>query len=429
MDDLDREILNEIQWTFPLVQRPYDTLAEKFNQSPSVIKERILRLRESGILRQMSAIFDTRRLGYKSSLVAAKVESDKLDSVAELINKHPGVSHNYERDHEFNLWFTLAVPPDSDLKTELDKFSNVQGIIKMRMLPTIQLFKIGVKLDMVEGEFFCECIVWPLYKRKRPLYFVEDLHPNRPSFAPTFGARSPLVKNVSYYQGLKCRTIRVIQLIVDLYLKGGLAVVVGAGAEGLKKINSLLTQECEILLVSRESNPKVEKYLKDGAIKFLQADLQDAKFLLEYNPILVMATTDDHALNRMIVNEARKIPGCMAYASDDPESSDFSHPSVINIKDTVQITISTGSKSPAMAREIRMRAEKYLNELVTSEDVAQINLQQEARIAAKKAIPDQNTRKKYLYAVMRDSEVTRLIKQDRVTDARSRAMKMLEDFK
>ena len=152
MDDLDREILNEIQWTFQLVQRPYDTLAEKFNQSPSVIKERILRLRESGILRQMSAIFDTRRLGYKSSLVAAKVESDKLDSVAELINKHPGVSHNYERDHEFNLWFTLAVPPDSDLKTELDKFSNVQGIIKMRMLPTIQLFKIGVKLDMVEGE-------------------------------------------------------------------------------------------------------------------------------------------------------------------------------------------------------------------------------------------------------------------------------------
>ena len=76
-------------------------------------------------------------------------------------------------------------------------------------------------------------------------------------------------------------------------------MVVGAGAEGLKKINSLLTQECEILLVSRESNPKVEKYLKDGAIKFLQADLQDAKFLLEYN-LLVMATTDDHALNRRL---------------------------------------------------------------------------------------------------------------------------------
>ncbi len=152
MDDLDREILNEIQWTFPLVSRPYDVLAEKFGQSPQEIKERILRLRKSGILRQMSAIFDTRRLGYKSSLVAAKIEPDKLNSVAEKVNQHPGVSHNYERDHEFNLWFTLAVPPDSDLKTELDKFSTVPGIIKMRMLPTIQLFKIGVKLDMVASE-------------------------------------------------------------------------------------------------------------------------------------------------------------------------------------------------------------------------------------------------------------------------------------
>ena len=118
-----------------------------------MIKERILRLRESvNTAADECRYLTLRRLGYKSSLVAAKVESDKLDSVAELINKHPGVSHNYERDHEFNLWFTLAVPPDSDLKTELDKFSNVQGIIKMRMLPTIQLFKIGVKLDMVEGE-------------------------------------------------------------------------------------------------------------------------------------------------------------------------------------------------------------------------------------------------------------------------------------
>ena len=205
--------------------------------------------------------------------------------------------------------------------------------------------------------------------------------------------------------------------------------MVGAGAEGLKKVNSLLTQDCEILLVSKESNPAVEKYLKDGRIKFLPENLHDGSFLSRYSPVLVMATTDDHALNCTIVNKAKKIPGCMAYASDDPESSDFSHPSVINIKDTVQITVSTGSKSPAMAREIRMRAEKYLNDLVTDEDIAQINLQQEARIEAKKTIPGQNMRKKYLYAVMRDSEVIQLIKQEKITLARSRAMKMLEDFK
>ena len=150
MDDLDKEILNEIQWTFPLVTRPFDTMANKFNTTPQIIKERLISLKKSGVLRQLSAIFDTRKLGYTSSLVAMEIEPDKLDYVANQINLHPGVSHNYERDHQFNLWFTLAVPPGSDLKTELDKFSILKGIKKVRMLPTLQLFKIGVKLDMVD---------------------------------------------------------------------------------------------------------------------------------------------------------------------------------------------------------------------------------------------------------------------------------------
>ena len=150
MDDLDKEILNEIQWTFPLVTRPFDTMANKFNTTPQIIKERLISLKKSGVLRQLSAIFDTRKLGYTSSLVAMEIEPDKLDYVANQINLHPGVSHNYERDHQFNLWFTLAVPPGSDLKTELDKFSILKGIKKIRMLPTLQLFKIGVKLDMVD---------------------------------------------------------------------------------------------------------------------------------------------------------------------------------------------------------------------------------------------------------------------------------------
>lgn len=150
MDDLDRDILNEIQWTFPLVPRPFDVMAEKFGVSSKIIKERLILLKESGILRQLSAIFDTRKLGYTSSLVAMEISSDKLESVANMINRHPGVSHNYERDHKFNLWFTIAVPPGSDLKTEVDKFSTIDGIKKIRMLPTLKLFKIGVKLEMVE---------------------------------------------------------------------------------------------------------------------------------------------------------------------------------------------------------------------------------------------------------------------------------------
>jgi DNA-binding Lrp family transcriptional regulator len=152
MDDLDKQILNEIQWTFPLVSQPFHEIAKKFDVTPEVAKERLVNLKKSGVLRQLSAIFDTRRLGYKSSLVAMQIEPDKLEHVASQINRHPGVSHNYERDHQFNLWFTLATPPGSDLKTEVDKFQKIPGILKTRMLPTIKLFKIGVKLEMVEDK-------------------------------------------------------------------------------------------------------------------------------------------------------------------------------------------------------------------------------------------------------------------------------------
>jgi len=152
LDTLDREILNEIQWSFPLVKEPYNELANRFKISPDEMKKRISALKSSGVLRQLSAIFDTRRLGYKSSLVAMAVTPDRLETVANQINRHPGVSHNYERNHEYNLWFTLATPPGSDLKTEVDKFAKLPGILKVRLLPTIKLFKIGVKLEMVEDK-------------------------------------------------------------------------------------------------------------------------------------------------------------------------------------------------------------------------------------------------------------------------------------
>ena len=148
----DKELLNEIQWTFPLVTRPFDTIAKKFDTTPEIIKEKLNNLKEIGVLRQLSAIFDTRKLGYTSSLVAMEIEHDQLEHVASQINRHPGVSHNYERDHQFNLWFTLAVPPGADLNSELEKFNVLNGIKKVRMLPTLQLFKIGVKLDMVDDK-------------------------------------------------------------------------------------------------------------------------------------------------------------------------------------------------------------------------------------------------------------------------------------
>lgn len=164
MDKLDKEILNEIQWTFPLVPKPYSEIAKKFGISDKEMMQRLRALKESGIIRQLSAIFDTRRLGYKSALVAMAITPDKLEYVANQVNRHPGVSHNYERNHEYNLWFTLAVPPGSDLKSEIDKFSKLQGINKVRMLPTIKLFKIGVKLEMVEDK---KTEVKPIEEKKK----------------------------------------------------------------------------------------------------------------------------------------------------------------------------------------------------------------------------------------------------------------------
>ena len=138
-------------------------------------------------------------------------------------------------------------------------------------------------------------------------------------------------------------------LIVDLHLKGNLVIVVGSGNEGMKKVSSLLTQDCEILMISSTSNPQIEKYVKQKKIKFKKIKLKDVSFLSKYKPYLVMATTNDKALNREIVANAKKMKS-YAYASDDPEISDFAHPSVINIEDTIQVAISTGGSSPAMAR-------------------------------------------------------------------------------
>ncbi len=152
LDATDRKLLNEIQWVFPLVDRPYLEIAQRYGISEFEVMRRIAAMKEIGLIRQINAIFDTRRLGYKSALVAFAVQPDKLDYVSEVVNEHPGVSHNYERNHEYNMWFTLAVAPGSDMKQDLDKMAALDGVIKYRVLPTLKLYKIGVKLDMVNED-------------------------------------------------------------------------------------------------------------------------------------------------------------------------------------------------------------------------------------------------------------------------------------
>ena len=216
-------------------------------------------------------------------------------------------------------------------------------------------------------------------------------------------------------------------LIVDLHLKGNLVIVVGSGNEGVKKVNSLLTQHCEILVISNSQNSQIEKYTKQGKIKFKKIKLNDASFLSKYKPYLVMATTSDRTLNRKIVEKARKMKS-YAYASDDPEISDFAHPSVINIADTVQVAVSTGGSSPAMARKIKLKAESFFKKNISSEDIYQIKLQKFARSEAKQVISAQLDRKKFLYAIMTDKRVKELLKEGKYKISQIRVKKMLKEW-
>jgi len=148
LDDVDRELLNAVQWDFPVEPRPYAALGERLGISEPEVRQRIDRIKTAGVLRQLSAIFDTRALGYTSALVAAKIDPDHIDEAAEIVSAHPGVSHNYKRNHAYNLWYTIAVPPGASLDEHVDVLHRASGATLTRKLPTLKLYKIGVKLDM-----------------------------------------------------------------------------------------------------------------------------------------------------------------------------------------------------------------------------------------------------------------------------------------
>ena len=204
-------------------------------------------------------------------------------------------------------------------------------------------------------------------------------------------------------------------------------IVVGSGNEGVKKVNSLLTQDCKILVISDKLNSQIERYVKQGKIKFKKTKLKDAIFLSKYKPYLVMATTSDRVLNRKIVEKAKKMKS-YAYASDDPEISDFAHPSIINIADTIQVAISTGGSSPAMARKIKLKAEPFFKKNISNEDIYQIKLQKFARFEVKQVLSTQLDRKKFLYAVMNDKHVKELLKEGKYKMSQVRVKKMLKEW-
>jgi DNA-binding Lrp family transcriptional regulator len=153
LDDLDKRLLNLMQGSFPLQPRPYASVAAEAGISEEEVITRVQFLLDQRIIRQVTPIFDTRALGYSSMLVAAKVDPENPWRAATIINAHPGVSHNYLRNHEFNIWFTIATEPDSPLGVQgtLDVLGREAGAESIRQLPTLKLFKIRMDLEM-EGD-------------------------------------------------------------------------------------------------------------------------------------------------------------------------------------------------------------------------------------------------------------------------------------
>jgi DNA-binding Lrp family transcriptional regulator len=153
LDDLDRRLLNLLQGSFPIAERPFAAVAELAELPEEEVLARTKRLLDNRIIREITPIFDTRVLGYSSMLVAARVDPENPWRAAKIVNSHPGVSHNYLRDHDFNLWFTIATEPDSPLGLDgtLEVLQRLTGAESVRQLPTLRLFKIRMDLEMEKG--------------------------------------------------------------------------------------------------------------------------------------------------------------------------------------------------------------------------------------------------------------------------------------
>jgi DNA-binding Lrp family transcriptional regulator len=153
LDEHDKKLLNLMQGSFELARRPFEHVAGLAGLSEDEVMARVQRLLDKRIIREITPIFDTRALGYQSMLVAAKVDSDHPHRAAKIINSHPGVTHNYLRNHDFNLWFTIATEPGSKLGLNgtLDVLAAETGAQSIRQLPTLKLFKIRMDLEMEAG--------------------------------------------------------------------------------------------------------------------------------------------------------------------------------------------------------------------------------------------------------------------------------------
>ncbi len=144
MDDTDRAIINEIQSDFPISARPYLELGQRLNLSEADVLLRVGRLKQEGIIRRIGGNFNSKMLGFTSTLCAAKVPEEKLDSFVEVVNSFPGVTHNYQRNNAYNIWFTFIAPSMERIEAALKSIREETGVEDICNLPAVRMFKIKV---------------------------------------------------------------------------------------------------------------------------------------------------------------------------------------------------------------------------------------------------------------------------------------------
>ena len=205
-------------------------------------------------------------------------------------------------------------------------------------------------------------------------------------------------------------------------------IVIGGGNEAQKRINSLLKQDCEILVISDSVNSQINKLVKANKIKLKKQKIQDTEFISRLKPNMIITTTNDKNLNQKIINSAKRNK-IIVYSSDNPEDSDFSNPAIIDFENMIQIAIFTGGRSPAMSKKIRIQSEKIFKKIITKEDIDQIKIQKIARKLAKEIIPTQIQRREYLRSIITDNKVEQLIKDGQLKKAEKRAVTILRNWK
>jgi len=148
LDDMDRAILNLIQSDFPITPRPYLAIAQRLGFSENDVIKRLDRLKKKGIIRRIGGNFVPEKLGFISTLCAARVPEDKIQSFAKAVNRYPGVTHNYQRDNKYNVWFTFIAPSMKEIEENLENISRQTGIKKIINLPATKVFKIRAHFNL-----------------------------------------------------------------------------------------------------------------------------------------------------------------------------------------------------------------------------------------------------------------------------------------